>query len=108
MNGKKAKLMRQVGKGLTKSDKRLYNMLNHVERGILANMYQTLIDNNKEVMKKQRRQARSEPRLFETNPAGNRKTRRFNAAMTQRSTRDARIAARNKKINEYFLSRQRS
>ena len=96
MNGKKAKLMRQVGKGLTKSDKRLYNMLNHVERGILANMYQTLIDNNKEVMKKQSRQARSEPKLFETKPEGNRKTRRFNAAMMQRSTRDMRIAAARK------------
>jgi len=96
MNGKKAKLMRQVGKGLTKSDKRLYNMLNHVERGILASLYQDLIDNNKDVMKKQRRQARVEPKFFETKPDGNRKTRRFNAAMMQRSTREMRIAAARK------------
>ena len=60
MNGKKAKLMRQVGKGLTKRDKKLYNMLNSFEKGILGDMYKALIENNSDVLKKQSRQQRIE------------------------------------------------
>jgi len=96
MRGRTAKLMRAVGKGLTKKDKRLYNMLNSYEREILSSLYKELIINNGDVLKKQRRQQRSEPIINEQHPDGNRKTRRFNAAMMQRSTRDMRIAATRK------------
>ena len=47
MNGKKAKLMRKVGKGLTKKDKRLYNSLNSEEREVLAVLYNHIIKKNK-------------------------------------------------------------
>ena len=46
MNGKKAKLMRKVGKGLTKKDKRLYYKLNHAEKGFLSVMYKEIIERN--------------------------------------------------------------
>lgn len=79
MNGKQAKLMRKVGKGLTKKDKKLYNMLNRVERGILSDLYTTLIKNNEEALsaqKKTRHQRGIPKQINETNIAGNRKLRR--------------------------------
>ena len=79
MRGKSAKLMRAVGKGLTKKDKRLYNMLNSYEKGILSEMYKSLIANNGDVLKKQRKnQQKLKPLINETPFNENRKTRRFN------------------------------
>jgi len=48
MNGKKAKLLRKVGK-LTKRDKKLYNMLRHEEKEILAVLYQHIIEKNEHI-----------------------------------------------------------
>lgn len=48
MNGKKAKLLRKVGK-LTKRDKKLYNMLSHEEKEVLAVLYRHLIDKNEHI-----------------------------------------------------------
>lgn len=42
MNGKRAKLLRKVGK-LDKHTKRLYNRLSHVEKGLLSAMYTDII-----------------------------------------------------------------
>lgn len=47
MNGKKAKLMRKVGK-LARKDKKLYNTLSHPEKQILSDIYKTLVKNQKE------------------------------------------------------------
>ena len=38
MNGKKAKLLRKVGK-VDKKTKKMYNSLTHVERGVLTQFY---------------------------------------------------------------------
>ena len=42
MNGKKAKMMRKFGK-VDKKTKKMYNSLNHVEKGTLKQVY-TLAD----------------------------------------------------------------
>lgn len=47
MNGKKAKLLRKVGK-LTKNDKKLYNSLDQNQKEILGVLYKHLIEKNKE------------------------------------------------------------
>lgn len=47
MNGKKSKLLRKVGK-VDKVTKKLYNKLNHAERGVLGDFYEFTIKNNAE------------------------------------------------------------
>jgi hypothetical protein len=47
MNGKRAKLMRKVGRGLTKKDKKMYNTLSHDQRGTLNALYKHLIETRK-------------------------------------------------------------
>lgn len=47
MNGKTAKLMRKVNK-LSRKDKRLYNQLDHKNRGVLKQFYRAVIEANKE------------------------------------------------------------
>jgi hypothetical protein len=50
MNSKKAKQMRRMGRGLTKSDKRMYNKLNHHERHVLGVLYTEIERRNKEAL----------------------------------------------------------
>lgn len=46
MNGKKAKMMRRVGK-VDKRTKRLYNQLSHPEKGLLTDVYQFMEEKEK-------------------------------------------------------------
>lgn len=46
MNGKKAKLLRKVGK-VDKTTKRLYHKLNHAERGVLSDFYKFSVEKKK-------------------------------------------------------------
>lgn len=46
MNGKKAKLMRKVGK-VEKKDKKLYNQLTHDQKYVLKVLYTEIIERNK-------------------------------------------------------------
>jgi len=45
MNGKKAKMLRKVGR-VEKRTKKLYNTLSHEEKSILSKVYKTAIENN--------------------------------------------------------------
>jgi len=47
MNGKKAKLMRKVGK-VDKQSKRLYNQLTSEQKEVLAVLYRHIIEKNKD------------------------------------------------------------
>ena len=47
MNGKKSKLMRRAGK-LDKSSKKLYNTLNHREKGVLGEVYTKILNTSSE------------------------------------------------------------
>lgn len=49
MNGKKAKMLRRAGKGLTKKDKKLYNSLTQNERETLGVLYKHLEEKAKNV-----------------------------------------------------------
>ena len=49
MNGKRAKLLRKVGK-LDKHTKRLYNRLSHFEKGYLSRFYLGIIARNEQVV----------------------------------------------------------
>lgn len=51
MNGKKAKLLRKVGK-VDKKTKRMYNSLSHVERGVLTQFYNFRLELAQEQMTK--------------------------------------------------------
>lgn len=46
MNGKKAKLIRKVGK-VERREKRLYNTLSHQEKTILSEIYKSVLEKNK-------------------------------------------------------------
>jgi hypothetical protein len=46
MNGKKAKLLRKVGK-VDQTTKRLYHKLNHAERGVLGDFYKFSVEKQK-------------------------------------------------------------
>jgi len=46
MNGKKAKLLRKVGK-VVRREKKLYNTLSHQEKAILSEIYESVLEKNK-------------------------------------------------------------
>lgn len=52
MNGKKAKQLRRMGRGLTKKDKRMYNSLSHDQKGVLNVLYQEIEERNKDAISK--------------------------------------------------------
>lgn len=52
MNGKKAKQMRRMGRGLTKKDKRMYNSLSHDQKNVLSQLYREIEERNKDAVSK--------------------------------------------------------
>lgn len=113
MNGRKAKQFRRIGKGLTTHEKKLYNSLPHVEKGILNTLYRQIIENNKDVLKSQGVPPKKpNPQIGKLDASGlNHKDRRVAASHAQRLTRAKRIRnaqVREKQKRERLLSGSRS
>lgn len=103
MNGKKAKLFRKVGKIIDKKEKKMYNSLNHVERGILSGLYKHIVENNVEAISAQKKtpKGKKEPQINSIHPSGlNRKQRNQAAKMQQTPRMMSEIIA--DKMNEEF------